>query len=105
MHNSNPDACVQVELHDRRGDPIPEGWGCDADGKLNTDPKKVLNGGGLVPIGGSEATGQKPADVTEVLTCCCLMFTFGHQALLFLLYTLKCCNNVSACILSLLPCR
>lgn len=47
----------QVELHDRRGDSIPEGWGCDTHGKLSTDPKKVLNGGGLVPIGGSEATG------------------------------------------------
>lgn len=52
----------QVELHDRRGDSIPEGWGCDAQGKLSTDPKKVLNGGGLVPIGGSEATGGSRAD-------------------------------------------
>ncbi|XP_074534138.1 putative oxidoreductase YjmC [Halichoeres trimaculatus] len=50
-------ALGKVELHDRRNDPIPEGWGCDADGKMSTDPKKVLNGGGLVPIGGSEATG------------------------------------------------
>lgn len=52
----------QVELHERRGDSIPEGWGCDAQGKLTPDPKKVLSGGGLVPIGGSEATGQKPTD-------------------------------------------
>lgn len=51
--------CAQVELHDRRGDSIPEGWGCDEQGKLTMNPKKVLNGGGLVPIGGSEATGQK----------------------------------------------
>uniref|UniRef100_UPI0037E730D6 uncharacterized oxidoreductase YjmC-like n=1 Tax=Semicossyphus pulcher TaxID=241346 RepID=UPI0037E730D6 len=50
-------ALGKVELHDRRGDPIPEGWGCDAKGQLTPDPKKVLNGGGLVPIGGSEATG------------------------------------------------
>ena len=46
-----------MELHERRGDSIPEGWGCDAQGKLTTDPKRVLSGGGLVPIGGSEATG------------------------------------------------
>lgn len=52
----------QVELYDRRGDSIPEGWGCDAQGKLSTNPKKVLNGGGLVPIGGSEATGGSRAD-------------------------------------------
>ncbi|XP_075998283.1 putative oxidoreductase YjmC isoform X2 [Genypterus blacodes] len=50
-------ALGKVELYDRRGDPIPEGWGCDPAGKLSTDPKKVLQGGGLVPIGGSEATG------------------------------------------------
>ena len=56
--------CAQVELHERRGDTIPEGWGCDPQGKLTTDPKRVLDGGGLVPIGGSEATGQKPADTT-----------------------------------------
>ncbi|KAM9854424.1 putative oxidoreductase YjmC [Aulostomus maculatus] len=50
-------ALGKVELHERRGDTIPEGWGCDAKGKLTEDPKRVLNGGGLVPIGGSEATG------------------------------------------------
>ncbi|XP_034031893.1 uncharacterized oxidoreductase YjmC-like isoform X1 [Thalassophryne amazonica] len=50
-------ALGKVELHERRGDSIPEGWGCDAQGNLTTDPKKVLNGGGLVPIGGNEATG------------------------------------------------
>ncbi|XP_058501351.1 uncharacterized oxidoreductase YjmC-like [Solea solea] len=50
-------ALGKVELHDRRGDTIPEGWGCDAEGKLTTDPKRVLSGGGLLPIGGSEATG------------------------------------------------
>lgn len=48
-----------MELHERRGDPIPEGWGCDPLGKITTDPKRVLTGGGLVPVGGSEATGQK----------------------------------------------
>merc|ERR1739838_511977 len=50
-------ALGKVELHHRRGDDIPEGWGCDAQGQIVTDPSKVLNGGGLVPIGGSEAAG------------------------------------------------
>lgn len=50
-------ALGKVELHHRRGDDIPEGWGCDAQGNMSTDPNKVLTGGGLVPIGGSEATG------------------------------------------------
>jgi len=60
-------SCAQVELHERRGDTIPEGWGCDAGGTLTTDPKRVLSGGGLVPIGGSEATGQKPAHGKSLL--------------------------------------
>uniref|UniRef100_A0A3P8S5V6 Malate dehydrogenase n=1 Tax=Amphiprion percula TaxID=161767 RepID=A0A3P8S5V6_AMPPE len=50
-------ALGKIELHERRKDPIPEGWGCDPQGKLTTDPKKVLTGGGLVPIGGNEDTG------------------------------------------------
>nr|XP_020476896.1 uncharacterized protein LOC109972411 [Monopterus albus] len=50
-------ALGKVELSERRGDPIPEGWGCDAQGQLTTDPKRVLSGGGLMPIGGGEATG------------------------------------------------
>ncbi|RXM96824.1 Interferon-induced transmembrane protein 5 [Acipenser ruthenus] len=50
-------ALGKVELHHRSGDTIPEGWGCDSHGKLSTDPGKVLSGGGLLPIGGCEATG------------------------------------------------
>lgn len=50
-------ALGKVELNDRRGDEIPVGWGLDCDGKMTSDPKRVLNGGGLVPIGGCEATG------------------------------------------------
>lgn len=66
-----------MELHERRGDSIPEGWGCDAQGKLTPDPKKVLSGGGLVPIGGSEATGQKPADESNFVfyVLCCLQLS------------------------------
>lgn len=47
----------QVELQARNGRSIPEGWGCDANGLPSSDPKVVLSGGGLVPVGGSETTG------------------------------------------------
>ncbi|KAJ0069609.1 hypothetical protein NL108_011109, partial [Boleophthalmus pectinirostris] len=50
-------ALGKIELHHRRGDEIPIGWGQDSQGKMTPDPSKVLSGGGLVPIGGSEATG------------------------------------------------
>uniref|UniRef100_A0AAV2L3Q6 Malate dehydrogenase n=1 Tax=Knipowitschia caucasica TaxID=637954 RepID=A0AAV2L3Q6_KNICA len=50
-------ALGKIELHHRRGEEIPIGWGQDSDGKLTPDPSQVLSGGGLVPIGGCEATG------------------------------------------------
>lgn len=49
-------ALGKVELHHRKGEQIPIGWGLDCDGQMTSDPAKVLSGG-LVPIGGSEATG------------------------------------------------
>ncbi|XP_066525622.1 uncharacterized oxidoreductase YjmC-like isoform X2 [Hoplias malabaricus] len=50
-------ALGKVELHARNGMSIPEGWGCDAEGRFVTDPRAMLSGGGLVPLGGSETTG------------------------------------------------
>ncbi|XGW24902.1 hypothetical protein V3C99_006390 [Haemonchus contortus] len=48
----------KIEVVDRRGGKrIPRAWGADADGIETQDPKEVLNGGGLQPLGGSEATG------------------------------------------------
>ncbi|XP_076860707.1 putative oxidoreductase YjmC [Brachyhypopomus gauderio] len=47
----------KVEIHERNAISIPEGWGCDAGGRVSTDPRAVMCGGGLVPLGGSETTG------------------------------------------------
>ncbi|KAE9421727.1 hypothetical protein Angca_007247 [Angiostrongylus cantonensis] len=48
----------KIEIMEQRGAKrIPRGWGADAYGVETQDPKKVLNGGGLQPLGGSEATG------------------------------------------------
>ncbi|PIO63655.1 malate/L-lactate dehydrogenase, partial [Teladorsagia circumcincta] len=48
----------KIEVVDRRGGKrIPRGWGADADGIETQDPKEVLNGGGLQPLGGSEVSG------------------------------------------------
>ncbi|CAI4225342.1 unnamed protein product [Auanema sp. JU1783] len=48
----------KIEVVDRRGGKrIPPGWGADADGVETYDPKEVLNGGGLLPLGGQENTG------------------------------------------------
>ncbi|PAV84594.1 hypothetical protein WR25_04299 [Diploscapter pachys] len=48
----------KVEVVDKRGGKkIPPSWGVDKNGRETFDPKVVLNGGGLQPLGGSEITG------------------------------------------------
>ncbi|TLN13673.1 Ldh family oxidoreductase [bacterium] len=42
----------RITVYDKAGKPIPEGWGIDNEGKITTDPKEVLNGGALMPLGG-----------------------------------------------------
>ncbi|XP_048462836.1 uncharacterized oxidoreductase YjmC-like [Rhincodon typus] len=49
-------ALGKIEVQQRHGEKIPVGWGCDSKGKGTTDPTEVLKGGGLLPLGGSEAT-------------------------------------------------
>ena len=36
---------------------MPNGWGVDSDGKETNDPQKVMDGGGLLYLGGTEETG------------------------------------------------
>ncbi|XP_076461629.1 putative oxidoreductase YjmC [Babylonia areolata] len=47
-------ALGKVELNDRKGMNIPAGWGVDSTGKTCTDPKPVVESGGLMPLGGTE---------------------------------------------------
>ncbi|EYC02512.1 hypothetical protein Y032_0099g3157 [Ancylostoma ceylanicum] len=51
-------AIGKVEIAKRRGDPIPESWGVEKGGKLSTDADKIIKGGGLFPLGGSEISGK-----------------------------------------------
>ena len=41
----------EIMIHQRDGEPIPEGWGIDADGNPTTDPAAALAGAQL-PFGG-----------------------------------------------------
>jgi len=48
----------KIEVAEKRGaTQIPPNWGTDEDGRETRDPKVVLNGGGLQPLGGQEETG------------------------------------------------
>lgn len=44
----------KITVYDKAGEKIPEGWGIDQDGNLTTDPKAVLQGGALLPLGGTD---------------------------------------------------
>ncbi|XP_048241076.1 uncharacterized oxidoreductase YjmC-like [Haliotis rufescens] len=50
-------ALGKIELHDRKGIKIPNSWGVDKHGRESNDPKTVIEGGGLMMVGGSELTG------------------------------------------------
>lgn len=41
----------------RDGQPIPEGWALDAEGRATTDATAVMSGGVLLPIGGAKGAG------------------------------------------------
>lgn len=42
----------RITVYDKAGKSIPEGWGIDHEGQITTDPKQVLDGGALMPLGG-----------------------------------------------------
>lgn len=42
----------RITVYDKAGKQIPAGWGIDAQGQVTTDPKQVLQGGALMPLGG-----------------------------------------------------
>lgn len=49
-------AVGKVEICDVQKTQMPRGWGVDNDGQETTDPKAVLGGGALLPLGGLEIT-------------------------------------------------
>lgn len=47
----------KVEIAMRKGLPIPEGWAVDADGRATTDPRRLIEGGALLALGGDRERG------------------------------------------------
>uniref|UniRef100_UPI0034D252A5 Ldh family oxidoreductase n=2 Tax=Enterobacter TaxID=547 RepID=UPI0034D252A5 len=45
----------EIQLHQRAGKPIPEGWGIDSDGQPTTDPQAVLDGA-MLTFGGHKGS-------------------------------------------------
>ncbi|MGI6208028.1 MAG: Ldh family oxidoreductase [Anaerolineae bacterium] len=47
----------RIEVYQRRGEPVPLGWGADGEGRVTSDPDRIMDGGGLFPLGGPAETG------------------------------------------------
>ena len=61
-------AAGKVALAVARGEPIPQGWIINAEGRHTTDPKDYRKGGALLPLGGTEGyKGSGLAAMVEVL--------------------------------------
>ena len=50
-------ALGKIELANRKGENMPDGWGADNQGRMTNIPKETIVDGGLMPLGGSEETG------------------------------------------------
>ena len=44
----------KVTYYDKAGESLPDGWALNSKGNITTNPKEVLNGGALLPLGGPE---------------------------------------------------
>ncbi|VDP03054.1 unnamed protein product [Soboliphyme baturini] len=71
-------AVGKVEMADRKKVDIPLCWGARADGQETTDPKEVLSGGGLLPLGGTEiSSGYKGYGLAMLVEIFCGILADG----------------------------
>jgi len=47
----------KVEIAKRAGKPIPDGWAIDREGRMTNDPAALIDGGALLPLGGTREQG------------------------------------------------
>ncbi len=47
----------KIEIARRRGEPIPEGWAIDSEGRPTTNPDDMVAGGALLPLGSDRDRG------------------------------------------------
>jgi len=63
----------KVEIALRAGQSIPVGWAIDNTGQAATQPQQMIDGGALVPLGGSRETGGHKgyclAALVDIMSC------------------------------------
>jgi L-2-hydroxycarboxylate dehydrogenase (NAD+) len=47
----------KIEIARRRGEPIPEGWAIDSEGRTTSNPNDMIAGGALLPLGSDRERG------------------------------------------------
>jgi LDH2 family malate/lactate/ureidoglycolate dehydrogenase len=47
----------KVEIALRAGERIPEGWAIDREGRVTTDPRRMIDGGAILPLGSDRERG------------------------------------------------
>jgi LDH2 family malate/lactate/ureidoglycolate dehydrogenase len=47
----------KVEIALRAGEQIPEGWAIDREGRVTTDPRRMIDGGAILPLGSDRERG------------------------------------------------
>lgn len=72
-------AIGKVELAKRKCIDVPNSWGADKTGNVSTDPSKILDGGGLLPLGGTEESGgYKGSGLGAMVELFCGILSGGH---------------------------
>jgi LDH2 family malate/lactate/ureidoglycolate dehydrogenase len=77
-------AAGKIEVAERSGKPIPDGWLVDTDGRPTTDPRVLSGGGALLPLGSkpelASYKGYGLAVVVDVL--CGILSGAGYSSIL-----------------------
>lgn len=99
-------ALGKVEMRNRRGEKIPEGWGVDATGCVTTDGRKVVaEGGGLLPLGGDrENGGYKGYGLAVMVDVLCGVLsgaTYGDRVRRWM--TTDCVADLGQCFMAIDP--
>ena len=67
----------KIMVAQQKGEPIPEGWALDSDGKSTTDPDAAM-GGTMLPMG--EAKGSALVLMVEIMAAALTASNFGFEA-------------------------
>lgn len=80
----------KVEIADRKGEKIPQGWCLDKDGLPTTTPSDMINGGALLPLGsdpnGSGHKGYCLASMVDILSAVLSGANWGPFAVPFAIH-------------------